>query len=219
MTQEETMQEEMAQEMTQVVVKWGFWRKWKWRIKAFKWWGIRGLMLPIDENKNGWKASPGLQYLFSSICTPLTLTRIPYIEKLHTLALDIVLPRIIGYDFVPPETSIDDVILATLDFIDYIEKLKEKDGEASKIIKDMAYTYTETVICALDELSIIEGDHNLAHIASVLRYLKEAIHHSDKKYIYMGAIRLAIDTYIAKNPETLESLLNTENQNNENALG
>jgi len=186
----------------QRAVRWGFWRKWRWRIKALKRWGLRGLLLPTDANNEA-----ALEVVFASVRAPLTLTaKLPYVHKLHALALDIVLPRLWGYDFAPPRVTIDDIVIAAAELLDYIEKLRERDEAAAEIVRDLAYSYTDTVYHAVDELAILEGDERLAWTAMALHYLRGAIIRGDRKYIAYAA-REALDTGIAASPERLKPLL------------
>jgi hypothetical protein len=143
--------------------------------------------------------------------------RLPYIQRLHALALDIVLPRIWGYDFTPPEVTIDDIILAAAELLDYVEKLKEKDEAAAEIVRDLAYSYTDTVYHAVDELANLEDDERLAQIAMVLYYLRIAIARGagDREYITRAAEE-AVNTGIAANPERLKPLLSFEASGGEN---
>jgi hypothetical protein len=190
----------------QKAVKWGFWRKWKWRVKVLRRWGLRGLLLPIDVEKDTRCVSSALKVLFASVRAPLTLTeKLPYIHKLHALALDTVLPRLWAVDFVPPEVTIDEVIAAAAELLDYIEKLKEKDEVAAEIVRDLAYSYTDTVYHAVDELAILEDDERLAWTAMALYYLRGAIVRGDRKYIAYAA-REAVNTGIAVSPEKLKHL-------------
>jgi len=193
--------------MEQKAVKWGFWKKWKWRIRAVKQWGLRGLLLPIDVEKDTRCVSSTLKVLFASVRAPLTLTeKLPYVYKLHTLALDIVLPRLWGYDFVPPEVTIDEVIAAAAELLDYIERLEERDEAAAEIVRDLAYSYTECVYHAVNELAILEDDERLAWTAMALYYLRIAIIRGDRKYIARAAEE-AVNTGIAASPERLKPLL------------
>ena len=193
--------------MEQRAVKWSFAKMWKWRLKALRRWGLRGLLLPIDVNKDTRSVSFTLEVLFASVRAPLTLTeKLPYIRKLHALALDTVLPRLWGYDFVPPEVTIDEVIAAAAELLDYIERLKERDEVAAEIVRDLAYSYTEDVYHAVDELAILEGDDRLAWMAMVLYYLRGAIIRGDRKYVARAAEE-AVNTGIAANLERLKPFL------------
>ncbi|MCC6065564.1 MAG: hypothetical protein LM576_06235 [Thermofilum sp.] len=150
--------------------------------------------------------SSALKVLFASVHAPLTLTeKLPYVHKLHALALDIVLPRLWGYDFVPPEVTIDEVITAAAELLDYIEKLKEKDEVAAEIVRDLAYSYTDTVYHAVDELANLENDNKLAYIAVALHYLKGAIIRGERRYVVRAAEE-AVNAGIAANPEKLKHL-------------
>ncbi|MCC6049965.1 MAG: hypothetical protein LM580_04630 [Thermofilum sp.] len=192
--------------MEQKAVKWSSWRKWRWRLKAARRWGLRGLLLPIDVKKDTRSVSFTLKALFASVHAPLTLTeKLPYVHKLHALALDIVLPRLWGYDFVPPEVTIDEVIAAAAELLDYIEKLKEKDEVAAEIVRDLAYSYTDTVYHAVDELANLENDNKLAYIAVALHYLKGAIIRGERRYVARAAEE-AVNAGIAANPEKLKHL-------------
>jgi hypothetical protein len=194
----------------QRAVKWGFWRWWRWRIRAVRQWGLRGLLLPIDVVKDERSVSFAFKALFASVHAPLTLTeRLPYIQRLHALALDIVLPRIWGYDFVPPEVTIDEVILAAAELLSYIEELKKRDEAAAEIVRDLAYSYTDTVYHAVDELAGLEGDEKLGWTAMALYYLRGAIARGERKYIARAAEE-AINAGIAANPERLKPLLSFE---------
>jgi hypothetical protein len=189
------------------MVKWGFWRKWKWRIWAVRRWGLRGLLLPIDVAKDTRSVSSALKVLFASVHAPLTLTeKLPYIQKLNALALDIVLPRIWAVDFVPPEVTIDDVILAAEELLDYIDELKGKDEAAAEIVRDLAYSYTDTVYHAVDELTNLEGDEKLAWVAMALYYLRNAIARGERRYVVRAAEE-ATNSGIAASPERLKPLL------------
>ena len=193
----------------QRAMRWSFLKKWRWRMRAVRWWGLRGLLLPIDVAKDARSVSSALEVLFAAVRAPLTLTeKLPYIRKLHALALDTVLPRLWGYDFVPPEVAIDEVIAAAAELLDYIEKLKEK-GEAVEIVRDLAYSYTDTVYHAVDELANLEGDERLAWIAMALYYLRGAIIRGDREYIARAAEE-AVNAGIAANPEKLKPLLSFE---------
>jgi hypothetical protein len=200
--------------MEQKAVKWSSWRKWRWRIKALKRWGLRGLLLPIDVEKDTRCVSSALKVLFASVSAPLTLTeKLPYIQKLHALALDTVLPRLWGYDFVPPEVTIDEVIAAAAELLDYIEKLKERDEVAAEIVRDLAYSYTDTVYHAVDELANLENDNKLAYIAVALHYLRGAIIRGERRYVARAAEE-AVNAGIAANPERLKPLLSFEGGEN-----
>jgi hypothetical protein len=131
--------------------------------------------------------------------------KLPYIQKLHALALDIVLPRLWAVDFVPPEVTIDDVILAAVELLDYVEKLKEKDETAAEVLRDLAYSYTDNVYHAVDELANLEDDEKLAGTATALHYLRGAIVRGDRKYIARAAEE-AVNAGIAANPEKLKHL-------------
>jgi len=191
----------------QRAVKWSFAKMWKWRLKALRQWGLRGLLLPVDVTKDTRSVSSALKVLFASVRAPLTLTeKLSYVHKLHTLALDIVLPRLWAVDFVPPEVTIDEVIAAAAELLDYIEKLKEKDETAAEVVRDLAYSYTGDVYHAIDELAILEGDEKLAWTAMALYYLRTAIARGERKYIAYAA-REALNTGIAANPEKLKHLI------------
>jgi hypothetical protein len=193
--------------MEQRAVKWSFWRKWRWRVRAVRRWGLRGLLLPIDVAKDARSVSSALKVLFASVHAPLTLTeKLPYIQRLHALALDIVLPRLWGYDFVPPEVTIDDVIIAAGELLDYIEELREKDEAAAEIVRDLAYSYTDTVYHAVDELANLEGDEKLAWTATALYYLRGATIRGERKYVVRAAEE-ATNSGIAANPERLKPFL------------
>ena len=188
--------------MEQKAVRWSFWRKWKWRVKALRQWGLRGLLLPIDIKDT--RLSSALEVVFASVRAPLTLTeKLPYVHKLHALALDTVLPRLWAVDFVPPEVTIDEVIAAAAELLDYIEKLKEMDEVAAEIVRDLAYSYTDTVYHAVDELASLEDDEKLAGMATALYYLRIAIVRGDRKYIARAAEE--VNTGIAT-PEKLKHL-------------
>ncbi|MCC6005135.1 MAG: hypothetical protein LM590_12435 [Thermofilum sp.] len=190
----------------QRTIKWSFVKKWRWRLKALRRWGLRGLLLPIDVEKDTRGVSSALKVLFASVNAPLTLTeRLPYIHKLHALALDVVLPRLWAVDFVPPEVTIDDVILAAAELLDYVEKLKEKDETAAEVLRDLAYSYTDNVYHAVDELAILEDEERLVWTATVLRYLRGAIVRGDRRYIARAAEE-AVNAGIAANPEKLKHL-------------
>ena len=190
----------------QRAIKRSFWRRWRWRIRAMRQWGLRGLLLPIDVEKDTRCVSSALKVLFASVNAPLTLTeRLPYIHKLHALALDVVLPRLWAVDFVPPEVTIDDVILAAAELLDYVEKLKEKDETAAEVLRDLAYSYTDNVYHAVDELAILEDEERLVWTATVLRYLRGAIVRGDRRYIARAAEE-AVNAGIAANPEKLKHL-------------
>jgi hypothetical protein len=186
--------------------KWGFWRRLKWRLKAARRWGLRGLLLPIDITKDRGCAYSALKVFFASVHAPLTLTeRLPYIRELHALAIDTVLPRLWGYDFAP-EVTIDEVIAAAAEFLSYIEELKKKDEAAAEVVRDLAYSYTDSVYHAVDELADLEGDEKLAWTAMALYYLRAAFIRGDRRYIARAAEE-AINTGIAANPERLKPLL------------
>jgi hypothetical protein len=198
----------------QRAVKWGFWKRWRWRIKALKRWGLRGLLLPIDVEKDARSVSSALKVLFASVNAPLTLTeKLPYVHKLHALALDTVLPRLWGYDFVPPEVTIDEIIAAAAELLGYIEELKGRDEAAAEIVRDLAYSYTSTVYHAVDELANLEDDEKLAGTAMALYYLRAAIARGERKYIAYAA-REAVNTGIAANSERLKPLLSFEGGEN-----
>jgi hypothetical protein len=191
----------------QKAVKWSFARKWMWRNKAVRRWGLRGLLLPIDIAKDARGVSLALEVIFASVCPLFTLTeKLPYIQRLHELALDVVQPRLWGYDFTPPAVTIDEVIFAAVDLLDYTERLKEKDDVAAEVLLDLAYTYTGTVYYAIDELANLENNAMLFDVAMVLYYLRWAIIRRERKYIARAAEE-AINTGIAANPERLKTLL------------
>ena len=191
----------------QRTIKWSFVKKWRWRLKALRRWGLRGLLLPIDVEKDTRCVSSALKVLFASVNAPLTLTeKLPYIHKLHALALDTVLPRLWAVDFVPPEVTIDEVIAAAAELLDYIERLKERDEAAAEIVRDLAYSYTEYVYHAVDELANLEDDERLAWTAMALYYLRIAIVRGDRKYIARAAEE-AVNTGIAASPERLKPFL------------
>jgi hypothetical protein len=194
----------------QRAIKWSFWRKWRWRLRALARWGLRGLLAPIDVTKDARSVSSALKVLFASVHAPLTLTeKLPYVHKLHTLALDVVLPRLWAVDFVPPEVTIDDVILAAAELLDYIERLKERDEVAAEIVRDLAYSYTDTVYHAVDELANLENNNELAYIAMALYYLKGAIIRGERRYVARAAEE-TVNAGIAANPEKLRRLLSFE---------
>ena len=198
----------------QRAIKRSFWRRWRWRIRAMRQWGLRGLLLPIDVKKDTRCVSSALKVLFASVNAPLTLTeKLPYIHKLHALALDTVLPRLWGYDFVPPEVTIDEVIAAAAELLDYIEKLRERDEVAAEIVRDLAYSYTDTVYHAVDELANLENDNKLAYIAVALHYLRGAIIRGERRYVARAAEE-AVNAGIAANPERLKPLLSFEGGEN-----
>jgi hypothetical protein len=194
----------------QKAVKWSFRKRWKWRIKALRRWGLRGLLLPIDVTKDARGVSSALEVLFASVRAPLTLTeKLSYIQKLHALALDVVLPRLWAVDFAPPEVVIDEVILAAVELLGYIEELRRRDEVAAEIVRDLAYSYTVNVYYAVDELADLEEDEKLARMAVALYYLRIAIIRGDRAYIARAAEE-ALEAGIAANPERLKPLLSFE---------
>jgi hypothetical protein len=194
----------------QRAIKWGFLRKWRWRVKAVRRWGLRGLLVPIDVTKDTRSVSSALKVLFASVNAPLTLTeKLPYIHKLHALALDVVLPRLWAVDFAPPEVTVDDVIVAAAELLDCIERLKERDEVAAEIVRDLAYSYTDTVYHAVDELANLENSDELAYVAMALYYLKGAIIRGERRYVARAAEEV-IRAGIAANPERLKPLLEAE---------
>jgi hypothetical protein len=186
--------------------RWGFWRRWRWRLRAARRWGLRGFLLPIGIAKDGEDACSALEALFASVRAPLTLTeRLPYVQELNKLACDIVLPRLWGYDFAP-ETTVDEVIARAAELLDHIEELRGRDGAAAEIVRDLAYSYTDIVYRAVDELASLEGDERLAWMAVALYYLRIAIIRCDREYVARAAEE-AVNAGIAASPERLRPLL------------
>jgi hypothetical protein len=186
--------------------RWSFWRRWKWRVKAVRRWGLRGLLLPIDIVRDRGHAYSALEVLFASVRAPLTLTeKLPYIQELNKLAGDIILSRLWGYDFAP-ETAIDEVIASAAELLGYIDELKRRDEAAAEIVRDLAYSYTDNVYHAVDELANLEGDEKLAWTAMALYYLRTAIIRGDREYIARAAEE-ATNSGIAASPERLKPLL------------
>jgi hypothetical protein len=165
----------------QRAVKWSFAKRWRWRLKAVRELGLFALLLPADVTKDDTVFA--LEALFAAIHGVPLEGGIPYIEKLHQLALDVVAPRLWGVDFVPPEVTVDDVAREAGSLLDFVDELRKRDENVARIVKELAHSFTSTVYYAIEELAIIEGSEELQRMADSLYYLKYAIASGRREYI------------------------------------
>jgi len=168
--------------MTQERVKWGFWRKWKWRIKAFKYIGVIAMLFPYPEI--GF-AHPMLDAFYIAtaplIADPEEAEKAPLLKEVYLYASDIIEPYIYGDEKAQKEGNLERVYTEAEKMLIYLKELEQREPYASWLIRKIVSSYLIDVSNAFMLLYEVEKDKKFHRVNEFFTHIAFAIDDLDEK--------------------------------------
>ncbi|MCI4409406.1 MAG: hypothetical protein JHC26_09955 [Thermofilum sp.] len=163
--------------------KWSFWRKLKWKVKAFKHVGLIALLLPYPEV--GY-AHPLLGAFYTATTPLLALLeeerkKAPFLEEVYLISSDFVEPYLYGDERAEKKGDLKRVYSEAEKFFDYLKGLEQREPFASWLLREIISSYLTDVSTAFDLLYEVEKDKEFQKLGKFFRHLMFAIGDLDEE--------------------------------------
>jgi len=182
------------------VRKWGFWRKWKWRFKAYKYMGIIAFLYPYGDGGFAHVIIPSLYAAYTPLLaeTREERARAPLLEEIYLLVSDRVEPYLFGEERVEKRGSIERVLSEAEKMFSYLKELERREPYAAWLLRKVISSYLVDVATAFEFLYKIEEREEFRRLQEFFEHLMFAFSDLDE-----GELNLA--RVIARNGASGES--------------
>jgi hypothetical protein len=170
------------------MVKWGFWRKWKWRIKAFKYMGPIAFLFPYGDWGFAHVIIPSLYAAY----TPLLAenkderAKAPLLEEIYLLASDRVEPYLFGEERVEKRGSVERVYAEAEKMFSYLKELERHEPYAAWLLKEVIAGYLVDVMDAFAFLYKIERREEFRRLQEFFEHLMYAFGDCDEEELRLA---------------------------------
>jgi hypothetical protein len=172
----------------QETVKWGFWRRWRWRVRAFKHMGPIAFLYPYGDGGFAHVVIPSLYNASAPLLAGFKGERekAPFLEEVYVLASEHVEPYLYGEERVEKRGSAERVYAEAEKMFRYLKGLEEREPYAAWLIRNVIAGYLADVAIAFDFLYKIEGRGEHRRLRELFEHLARALGDLDE-----GELRLA----------------------------
>jgi hypothetical protein len=165
------------------VKKWGFWRRWKWRLRVFRYMGILGLFFPYNDTR--WThVMLGSLYAATMPLLPSTedeMGKAPFLKESYLLANELIEPYIYGEERIEKRGDVGRVIAKAEEMFSYVKDLEKREPYASWLLREIVSGYLIDLSTAFDFLHKAEHNEEFHRLAKFFLYLAWAFSDLDEE--------------------------------------
>jgi len=169
------------------VREWGFWRKWRWRIKAYKYMGIIAFLYPYGDGGFAHVIIPSLY----AASTPLLAEtkeereKAPFLEEVYVLASEFVEPYLYGEER-EKRGSVERVLSEAEKMFRYLKELEQREPYAAWLLRKVVASYLVDVMTAFAFLYKIEGRNEFRRLQKFFEHLMFAFGDLDEEELRLA---------------------------------
>jgi len=168
--------------------KWGFRRRWRWRIRALKYMGPIAFLFPYSDENFAHVIIPSL---YAAYTPPLAETkderaRAPLLEEIYLLASDRVEPYLFGEERVEKRGSAERVYSEAEKMFSYLKELERREPYAAWLIRKLIASYLVDVMTAFAFLYKIEGREEHRRLQELFEHLMFAFSDLDEEELRLA---------------------------------
>jgi len=180
--------------------RWGFWRKWRWRIKAYKYMGPIAFLYPYGDGGFAHVIIPSLYAASTPLLAEFKEERekAPFLEEVYVLASQLIEPYLYGEERCEKRGSVERVCVEAEKMFRYLKELERREPYAAWLIRKVIASYLVDVATAFEFLYKIEGREEFRRLQEFFEHLMFAFSDLDE-----GELNLA--RVIARNGASGES--------------
>jgi hypothetical protein len=168
--------------------RWSFLKKWRWRLKAFKYMGIVAFFYPYSD---GGFAHVIISSLYVA-STPLLAEfkeereRTPFLEEVYILASELVEPYLYGEERVEKRGSVERVYAEAEKMFSYLKELERREPYAAWLLRKLIAGYLTDVYIAFKFLYEIEGHKEFRRLQEFFNHLMFAFSDMDEEELRLA---------------------------------
>ena len=163
--------------------RWGFWRRWRWRVKALKYMGPIAFLFPYGDWGFAHVVIPSLYNASAPLLAGFKEERekAPFLEEVYVLASEHVEPYLYGEERAEKRGSAERACAEAEKMLRYLKELEEREPYAAWLIRNAIAGYLADVAIAFDFLYKIEGRGEHRRLREFFEHLMRALGDLDEE--------------------------------------
>jgi hypothetical protein len=168
--------------------EWGFWRKWRWRIKAYKYMGIIAFLYPYGDGGFAHVIIPSFYVAYTPLLAETREERekAPFLEEVYVLASELVEPYLFGEERVEKCGSVERVLSEAEKMFSYLKGLEQREPYAAWLIRKVIASYLVDVMTAFAFLYKIERRDEFRRLQELFEHLMFAFFDLDEEELRLA---------------------------------
>jgi hypothetical protein len=169
------------------VREWGFWRKWRWRIKAYKYMGIIAFLYPYGDGGFAHVIIPSLYNASAPLLaeTKEEREKAPFLEEVYVLASEFIEPYLYGEER-ERRGSVERVLSEAEKMFRYLKELEQREPYAAWLLRKVVASYLVDVMTAFAFLYKIEGREEFRRLQEFFEHLMFAFSDLDEEELNLA---------------------------------
>ncbi|MCI4407815.1 MAG: hypothetical protein JHC26_01895 [Thermofilum sp.] len=163
--------------------RWSFWKKLKWKVKAFKHIGVISILLPYGDVGVAHPMLGAFYVATMPLIAALDEERreAPFLEEVYLFASDFIEPYLYGDERVEKKGDLKRVYTEAEKFFAYLENLEQREPFASWLIRKIISSYLTDVSTAFELLYEVEKNKKFQRLGEFFIHLAFAIGDLDRE--------------------------------------
>jgi formate/nitrite transporter FocA (FNT family) len=168
--------------------KWGFWKRWRWKLRAFRYMGIIAFFFPYGDG--------GFAHVvlgsFYTASTPLLAeskeerAKAPLLEEIYLLAGDIIEPYLYGGERSKKRGSVEKVYAEAEKMFSYLKELEQREPYAAWLLREIIAGYLADIATAFAFLYKIEKRKEFCRLQEFFEHLMYAFGDCDEEKLRLA---------------------------------
>jgi hypothetical protein len=173
--------------MEQKAVKWSSWRKWRWRIKAYKYMGPIAFLYPYGDGGFAHVIIPSLYNASTPLLAEFKEERekAPFLEEVYVLASQLIEPYLYGEER-EKRGSVERVLSEAEKMFSYLKELERREPYAAWLIRKLIAGYLADVKTAFEFLYKIERREEFRRLQEFFEHLMFAFSDLDEEELNLA---------------------------------
>jgi len=168
--------------------EWGFWKKFMWRVRAYRYMGPIAFFFPYG---NGGFAHVVISSLYAAYTPLLAETKeerekAPFLEEVYVLASELVEPYLYGEERAEKCGSVERVLSEAEKMFSYLKELEQREPYAAWLIRKVIASYLVDVMTAFSFLYKIEGRDEFRRLQELFEHLMFAFSDLDEEELRLA---------------------------------
>jgi hypothetical protein len=168
--------------------KWGFWKKWKWRVGAYRYMGPIAFFYPYGDGGFAHVILPSLYVASAPLLaeTKEERAKAPLLEEVYLLVSDIVEPYLYGEERCEKRGSVERVYAEAEKMFRYLKELERREPYAAWLIRKLIAGYLVDVMTAFAFLYKIERREEFRRLQEFFEHLMFAFGDLDERELNLA---------------------------------
>jgi hypothetical protein len=168
--------------------KWGFWKKWMWRVRAYRYMGPIAFFYPYSDGGFAHVIIPSLY----NASTPLLAEskgereKAPFLEEVYVLASEFIEPYLYGEERAERRGSAERVYAEAEKMLRYLKELEKREPYAAWLIRKLIAGYLVDVMTAFSFLYKIERREEFRRLQVFFEHLMFAFGDLDEEELRLA---------------------------------